>query len=57
MKTSGFQGSREYFYGYKLHALIEDVGLLREVHILEGGFHDLEEEIIGGISLDYGLNL
>ena len=33
---------REYFYGYKLHALIDEMGLFREVHLLEGKEHDLE---------------
>ena len=33
---------REYFYGYKLHALIDEMGLFREVYLLEGRLHDLE---------------
>jgi len=33
---------REYFFGFKLHALIDDRGLFREVHLLEGRLHDLE---------------
>ncbi|MDQ7082153.1 MAG: transposase [Aquificota bacterium] len=33
---------REYFFGFKLHALVGDRGLFREVHLLEGRLHDLE---------------
>jgi len=33
---------REYFFGYKLHAVIDDVGLFREIHLIGGRLHDLE---------------
>ena len=46
LKGESFRGyipsKREYFYGFRLHAIVDEKGFFREVQILEGSAHDLE---------------
>ncbi len=51
-KYRGYIASKkEYFYGFRIHGVVDERGYFREVHILEGREHDLEGLAI--MSLNY----
>ncbi len=47
LKGEEFRGfipsKREYFYGFRLHTVVDENGFFREFQVLEGRLHELEE--------------
>lgn len=55
LKGKSYRGyvasKKEYFYGFRLHAVVDEMGFFREVQLLEGSAHDLEGLAV--MSLNY----